>query len=151
MDSSLSALKACRHLALSTNNLDKIGNLAGLESLETLSLGRNCLKKLENLDGVAGTLQQLWVSYNQIDRLVGALQSSQLACMRLQPAWRWRLHPASRSVLSLSVCERRRRTPPPEPKPAVLHPFRRASKSAASCARCTPPTTASRTGPSWTG
>lgn len=71
MDSSLVALKRCRHLALSTNNLDKIGNLAGLESLESLSLGRNCLKKLENLEAVAATLQQLWVSYNQIDRLVG--------------------------------------------------------------------------------
>jgi len=73
MDSSLSALKACRHLALSTNNLDKIGNLAGLEALEVLSLGRNCLKKLENLEAVAGTLQQLWISYNQIDRLVGGV------------------------------------------------------------------------------
>ena len=70
MDSSLAMLKSCRHLALSTNNLDKIGNLAGLESLEVLSLGRNCLKKLENLEAVAGTLQQLWLSYNQIDRLV---------------------------------------------------------------------------------
>ena len=70
MDSSLAALRACRHLSLSTNALDKIGNLAGLERLEVLSLGRNCLKKLENLEAVAGTLQQLWVSYNQIDRLV---------------------------------------------------------------------------------
>jgi dynein light chain 1 len=35
-----------------------------------LSLGRNCLKKLESLEAVAGTLQQLWLSYNQIDRLV---------------------------------------------------------------------------------
>ncbi|KAL4458603.1 hypothetical protein ABPG75_013468 [Micractinium tetrahymenae] len=78
MDSSLSALKACRHLALSTNNLDKIGNLVGLESLETLSLGRNCLKKLENLEAVAGTLQQLWVSYNQIDRLAGIEKCSKL-------------------------------------------------------------------------
>lgn len=73
MDSSLATLKACRHLALSTNNLDKIGNLAGLEVLEVLSLGRNCLKKLENLEAVAGTLQQLWLSYNQIDRLVSAV------------------------------------------------------------------------------
>jgi dynein light chain 1 len=72
MDSSLKSLKACRHLALSTNNLDKIGNLTGLENLQILSLGRNCLKKLENLDGVAGTLQELWVSYNQVDRLVSS-------------------------------------------------------------------------------
>lgn len=78
MDSSLAALKACRHLALSTNNLDKIGNLAGLEALEVLSLGRNCLKKLENLEAVAGTLQQLWVSYNQIDRLAGIEKCAKL-------------------------------------------------------------------------
>ncbi len=70
MDSSLNSLKACRHLALSTNNIDKIGSLSGLERLEILSLGRNCLKKLENLDGIAGTLRELWISYNQIDRLV---------------------------------------------------------------------------------
>jgi len=70
MDSSLNSLKCCRHLALSTNNIDKIGSLSGLEKLEILSLGRNCLKKLENLDGIAGTLQELWLSYNQIDRLV---------------------------------------------------------------------------------
>lgn len=70
MDSSLQALKACRHLALSTNALDKIGNLAGLEALETLSLGRNCLKNLSGLEAVGATLQQLWISYNQVDRLV---------------------------------------------------------------------------------
>ena len=85
MDSSLSALRACRHLALSTNSLDKIGNLTGLEKLEVLSLGRNCLKKLENLEAVAGTLQQLWVSYNQIDRLVrwgGAAGAGLQGCMQ---------------------------------------------------------------------
>lgn len=72
MDSSLTALRGCQHLSLSTNNLDKIGNLSGLERLEVLSLGRNCLKKLENLEAVAGTLQQLWFSYNLVDRLVSA-------------------------------------------------------------------------------
>lgn len=69
MDSSLNSLTNCRHLALSTNNIDKIGSLSGLQKLEILSLGRNCLKKLENLDSVCGTLRELWVSYNQIDRL----------------------------------------------------------------------------------
>ena len=70
MDASLSSLRACRHLALSTNSIDKLGPLTGLDSLETLSLGRNCLKRLEGLEAVAGTLRQLWVSYNQLDRLV---------------------------------------------------------------------------------
>ncbi|KAK2078331.1 hypothetical protein QBZ16_004200 [Prototheca wickerhamii] len=71
MDASLSSLRACRHLALSTNSIDKLGPLTGLDSLETLSLGRNCLKRLEGLEAVAGTLRQLWVSYNQLDRLAG--------------------------------------------------------------------------------
>ena len=72
MDSSLTALRSCRHLALSTNNIDKIGLLTGLDRLEILSLGRNCLKKIENLESVGATLQELWISYNQIDRLVRA-------------------------------------------------------------------------------
>lgn len=83
MDSSLAALKACRHLALSTNSLDKIGSLQGLEALEVLSLGRNCLKKLENLEAVAGSLRQLWISYNQVDRLVGAGRSERGGCWAL--------------------------------------------------------------------
>merc|ERR1711966_299183 len=49
----LSTLKACEHLALSTNNIDKIANLSAMENLKILSLGRNNIKKLENLDGLA--------------------------------------------------------------------------------------------------
>ena len=86
LDGSVAALRACRHLALSSNNIDKIGSLAGLESLEVLSLGRNCLKKLENLEAVAATLRELWVSYNQIDRLVRAQPTP-------VPPRPWRLHP----------------------------------------------------------
>ena len=61
-----------RHLALSSNNIDKIAGLSGLDSLLILSLGRNQLKKIENVEPVAGTLQQLWVSYNLLDKLVCA-------------------------------------------------------------------------------
>eukprot|EP00761_Pharyngomonas_kirbyi_P013086 gb/GECH01013113.1/.p1 GENE.gb/GECH01013113.1/~~gb/GECH01013113.1/.p1 ORF type:complete len:192 (+),score=48.22 gb/GECH01013113.1/:1-576(+) len=71
MDSALSQLKECKQLSLSTNAIDKIGNLQGLDSLEILSLGRNNIKKLENLDAVAGTLEQLWISYNNIEKLTG--------------------------------------------------------------------------------
>lgn len=42
-----------------------------IESLEILSLARNQLKKIENLDSVAGTLKQLWISYNNIVALNG--------------------------------------------------------------------------------
>ncbi len=61
---------ACRHLALSTNCIEKISSLSGLDNLRILSLGRNLIKKLENLDAVADTLEELWISYNQIGSLV---------------------------------------------------------------------------------
>lgn len=69
-----------RHLALSTNLIDKISNLHGLcillihlllACLKILSLGRNAIKKIEGLDAVADTLEELWLSYNQIERLNG--------------------------------------------------------------------------------
>ncbi|RKO97788.1 hypothetical protein CXG81DRAFT_29536 [Caulochytrium protostelioides] len=71
MDSTLSTLVKVEHLALSSNMIDKISNLQGLSNLKILSLGRNCLKKIEGLDAVADTLEELWISYNQIERLNG--------------------------------------------------------------------------------
>lgn len=65
-----SAALSRRHLALSTNSIEKISGLAGLPSLEVLSLGRNIIKKLDGVEAVAGTLQQLWISYNVIEKLV---------------------------------------------------------------------------------
>jgi hypothetical protein len=41
------------------------------DNLEVLSIGRNQIKKLEGLDDVAGTLRELWISYNLIDKLNG--------------------------------------------------------------------------------
>eukprot|EP01024_Parvocaulis_polyphysoides_P065881 TRINITY_DN7705_c1_g1_i1.p2 TRINITY_DN7705_c1_g1~~TRINITY_DN7705_c1_g1_i1.p2 ORF type:complete len:195 (-),score=43.81 TRINITY_DN7705_c1_g1_i1:41-625(-) len=71
MDATLSTLKACKHLALSTNCIEKISSLAGMDSLQILSLGRNQIKKIENLEAVADTLEELWLSYNQIEKLAG--------------------------------------------------------------------------------
>ncbi|CAM9576206.1 unnamed protein product [Chrysoparadoxa australica] len=42
-----------------------------MKKLRILSLGRNCLKKIEKLDDVAETLEELWISYNQITTLDG--------------------------------------------------------------------------------
>ena len=53
----LSTLKACEHLALSSNTIDKIANLGGLENLRILSVGRNNIKKLENMDALADRLE----------------------------------------------------------------------------------------------
>jgi dynein light chain 1 len=70
MDKELLSLKNVRHLALSTNAIDKIApGLRELEHLEVLSLGRNQIKKLENLD--LPNLRELWISYNKIDKLSG--------------------------------------------------------------------------------
>jgi len=69
MDATLSTLKACKHLSLSTNNIEKISSLSGMDNLQVLSLGRNLIKKIENLDGVADTLEELWLSYNNIEKL----------------------------------------------------------------------------------
>lgn len=62
-----------RHLTLSTNNIEKISSLSGMENLRILSLGRNLIKKIENLDAVADTLEELWLSYNQVVSLVSHL------------------------------------------------------------------------------
>jgi len=71
MDASLSSLKKCKHLRLSTNSIDKINGLNGMEQLQILSLGRNQIRKIEGLEAVQDTLEQLWVSYNQIGTLAG--------------------------------------------------------------------------------
>ena len=55
---------------MSTNSLEKISSLSGMENLKILALGRNQIKKIENLDSVAETLEELWISYNVLERLV---------------------------------------------------------------------------------
>lgn len=76
MDKSLNGLKSCEVLSLSTNMIDRMSSLAGMSRLRILSLGRNNLKKIEKLEDVAGTLEELWISYNQISSLDG------LACLK---------------------------------------------------------------------
>lgn len=39
--------------------------------LQILSLARNSLLRIEGLDAVGSTLDQLWLSYNQISKLAG--------------------------------------------------------------------------------
>jgi dynein light chain 1 len=71
LDASLSTLKKCKKLSLSTNQIDKITSVSGMDSLEILSIGRNNIKKIEGLDGVSDTLKELWASYNNIEKLAG--------------------------------------------------------------------------------
>ena len=55
--------------------IERMVNLTGMTELKVLSLGRNNIKKIEKLEDVAGSLQELWISYNQIASLDG------LACL----------------------------------------------------------------------
>lgn len=80
MDASLSSLKACKQLSLSTNSIEKISSLSGMENLKILALGRNQIKKIENLDSVAESLEELWISYNVLERLTGV---EKLAALRV--------------------------------------------------------------------
>lgn len=70
MDKDLATLTACEHLGLSTNLIDRINpGLKELKNLKILSLGRNALRKLDQLE--CPGLEQLWISYNKIDKLTG--------------------------------------------------------------------------------
>ncbi|CCD17656.1 unnamed protein product [Trypanosoma congolense IL3000] len=70
MDKDIATLVNCEHLALSTNAIEKIGpGLKELKKLKILSLGRNAIRKIEQLD--IPNLEQLWLSYNKIDKLTG--------------------------------------------------------------------------------
>ena len=71
MDNALNSLVKCTKLSLSTNAITNLTSLASLNSLRVLSLGRNNIKKIEKLDDIAGSLEELWISYNQIEKLDG--------------------------------------------------------------------------------
>ena len=61
---------------MSTNNIDKMGSLSGMPNIRVLSVGRNLIKKIDKLDDIAGTLEELWISYNQIKSLDGLVSDS---------------------------------------------------------------------------
>lgn len=71
MDSHLASLANVRTLSLSSNCIDKIGHLNGLKNLTVLSLGRNNIRAISGLEAVADTLEELWISYNFIEKLKG--------------------------------------------------------------------------------
>jgi len=71
IDASLLTLAACVKLSLSTNCIEKLGNLNGLKNLKILALSRNNIKNLNGLDAVGDTLDELWISYNNIEKLKG--------------------------------------------------------------------------------
>ena len=48
-----------------------IAHHLSIEKLKILSLGRNAIKKISGLDELAGTLEELWMSYNQVEKITG--------------------------------------------------------------------------------
>jgi dynein light chain 1 len=126
---------ACRRLALSTNNIDRIGSLAGMSKLKILSLGRNLIKKvracthylphfvklnvistcsfgwlsqIEKLEDVASTLEELWISYNQINSLDGLSMCTNLTTLYVSnnaiKAWNELDKLVGECVLLLPIC-----------------------------------------------
>ena len=71
MDDSLNQLEACQRLSLSTNAIERMIALPKLKNLRILSLGRNNIKRIMALEDVGATLEELWISYNQIEKLDG--------------------------------------------------------------------------------
>ena len=69
MDNSLTKLEMCEKLSLSTNMISMINNLQNMKCLKILSLGKNLVKSLAGIEAVADTLEELWISYNRIEKL----------------------------------------------------------------------------------
>ena len=71
MDESLNQFEACIKLSLSTNAIERMIALPKLKSLKILSLGRNNIKRIMALEEIGLTLEELWLSYNSIEKLDG--------------------------------------------------------------------------------
>lgn len=74
----LSTLTRVEKLSISSNCIDKMVNFPPLKYITRLSLARNNIKKIAGLEEIAGTLKELWLSYNQIEKLEGLSM-----CMKL--------------------------------------------------------------------
>jgi dynein light chain 1 len=78
----LNTLTNCEALSLSTNAIDKMVRLE-LPNLRILSLARNRIKKIDGLQAVAGSLEQLWLSYNECRDVDGVLCCPKLRVLYL--------------------------------------------------------------------
>jgi Leucine-rich repeat (LRR) protein len=56
-------------------------NFPPLKYLTRLSLSRNNIKKISGLEEVAGTLKELWISYNGIEKLDGLSMCTKLTTL----------------------------------------------------------------------
>ena len=49
--------------------------------MRILSLGRNNIKRIQGLEEVSATLEELWLSYNQIEKLEGLSSLNKLVTL----------------------------------------------------------------------
>ena len=75
----LSGLKNVTQLSLSTNAIEKMVPFNNLPKLKILSLGRNKISRIDGLSSIAASLEQLWMSYNNVGTLDGVL-----CCQKLE-------------------------------------------------------------------
>lgn len=94
MADKLAQLANCKKLSISTNNIEEIGFLP--PRIEILAIGRNMLKRLDKIDRAAATLQQLWMSYNNVKSFAPLV-----ACKRLRV-----LYAAHNNIDKLSEIDR---------------------------------------------
>ena len=71
LDESINQFENCTKLSLSTNAIERMISMPKLKQIRILSLGRNNIRRFQFLDELAGSLEELWISYNQIQSLEG--------------------------------------------------------------------------------
>lgn len=79
LDNSLATLTNCEKLSLSSNSIEKLTGFTGLRNLKILSLARNVIKSFAGLEPLGDTLEQLWISYNLIDKIKGNQQDKDMS------------------------------------------------------------------------
>lgn len=80
MEEALSVFEKVEKLSLSTNNIERIQFLK-FKNLRILSMGRNNIKRIQGLEEVSATLEELWLSYNQIEKLEGLSSLAKLTIL----------------------------------------------------------------------
>lgn len=63
--------------------IDRINGLSALRNLKILALGRNAIKTFAGLEPLADTLEELWISYNFIDKTKGVLRMHKLKVLHM--------------------------------------------------------------------
>ena len=71
LDPDINQLEKVQILFLSINTIERMIPLPGLMNLKLLSLSSNKIKRIEGLKEVGKTLEELWISFNYIEKLSG--------------------------------------------------------------------------------